>query len=254
MEQIVDPVPLVPLLHDVVPQMVEQLVDFLAPLDFRVAEQVIEVPKIVCPPRGARTVLCAPQTAEQLVAVPTEPGYALAAVAVQTLGWTEARALFEQPPPGQGGIQMLATATVAEAVVDVPVIISDMLQQFFVEFVEALQLQFIDIVVGFVASQRQGSQCKLCRRRRFARCRSWIGWDLPVVVQRQAWMVQTVQSGGAALAQFAPFFALLWLSGVERQFTQLGALDDEEFFVIEGWGVALTPGVVLPGVRPPVVH
>ena len=62
-EQIVDPVPSIPLLHDVVPQMVEQLVDFLAPLDFRVAEQVIEVPKIVCPPRGARTVLCAPQTA-----------------------------------------------------------------------------------------------------------------------------------------------------------------------------------------------
>ena len=31
-EQIVDPVPLVPLLHDVVPQMVEQLVDILAPL------------------------------------------------------------------------------------------------------------------------------------------------------------------------------------------------------------------------------
>ena len=48
-KQIVDPVPLVPLLHDVVPQMVEQLVDLLAPLDFRVAEQVIEVPKIVCP-------------------------------------------------------------------------------------------------------------------------------------------------------------------------------------------------------------
>ena len=55
-EQIVDPVLLVPMLHDVVPQMVEQLVDILAPLDFRVAEQVIEVPKIVCPPRGARTV------------------------------------------------------------------------------------------------------------------------------------------------------------------------------------------------------
>ena len=33
-----------------------------------------------------------------------------------------------------------------------------------------------------------------------------------------------------------------------------GALDDEEFFVIEGSGVALTPGVGLPGVRPPVVH
>ena len=49
-EQIVDPVPVVPLLHVFVPQMVEQLVDILAPLDFRVAEQVIEVPKIVCPP------------------------------------------------------------------------------------------------------------------------------------------------------------------------------------------------------------
>ena len=32
-----------------------------------------------------------------------------------------------------------------------------------------------------------------------------------------------------------------------------GALDDEEFFIIEGsLGVALTPGVLVPGVRPPV--
>ena len=53
-EQIVDPVPLVPLLHDVVPQMVEQLVDFLTPLDFPVPEQVIEVPKIVCPRSAGR--------------------------------------------------------------------------------------------------------------------------------------------------------------------------------------------------------
>ena len=53
-EQIVDPVPSVPLLHDVVPEMVEQLVDFLAPFDFRVAKQVIEVPKIVCPQSSVR--------------------------------------------------------------------------------------------------------------------------------------------------------------------------------------------------------
>ena len=70
-EQIVDPVPVVPMLRVFVPQMVEQLVDILAPLDFRIAEQVIEVPKIVCPPRAARTVLRAPQTADQLVEVPT---------------------------------------------------------------------------------------------------------------------------------------------------------------------------------------
>ena len=74
-EQIVDPVPLVPLLHEVVPQMVEQLVDFLSPLDFPIAEQVIEVPNIVCPPRAARTVLSAPQTVEQLVEVPTPVSY-----------------------------------------------------------------------------------------------------------------------------------------------------------------------------------
>ena len=74
-EQIVDPVPVVPLLHVFVPQMVEQLVDILAPLDFRVAEQVIEIPKIVCPPRAARTVLRAPQTADQLVEVPTIISY-----------------------------------------------------------------------------------------------------------------------------------------------------------------------------------
>ena len=51
--------------------MLEQLVDILAPLDFHIAEQVIDVPKIVCPPRAARTVLRAPQTVEQLVEVPT---------------------------------------------------------------------------------------------------------------------------------------------------------------------------------------
>ena len=39
-EQIVDPVPVVPLLHAFVPQMVEQLVDILAPLDFRAQSSV----------------------------------------------------------------------------------------------------------------------------------------------------------------------------------------------------------------------
>ena len=179
---------------------------------------------------------------------------------------------------------------------DVPVIIGDMLQQFFVEFVEAPQLQFIDIVVGFVASQRQGSQCKLCRRLRFARCSSWIGTRPSLCNDRPRWSRQLVQSGGAAgavparlwtavsqdvpefpakpggasdsvhrkswvmtavkgfLAHFAPFFALLRVVPELSASRSWGALDDEEFFVIEGWGVALTPGVVLPGVRPPVVH
>ena len=55
----------------VLPQMVEQMVDLLSPLDFPVPEQVVEVPKVVCPPRAARTVLGAPQTVEQLVEAPT---------------------------------------------------------------------------------------------------------------------------------------------------------------------------------------
>ena len=95
-EQIVDPVPLVPMLHDVVPHMVEPLVDILAPLDFCVAEQVIEVPKIVCPPRAARTVLRAPQTAELLVDVPTVVSYS-------SLKQHIVEQIVDIPAPGRAG-------------------------------------------------------------------------------------------------------------------------------------------------------
>ena len=61
-----------------------------------VALQVIEVPKVVCPPRAARAVLCAPQMADQLVEALTPPGYVLAVMSVQTLGWRDARALLER--------------------------------------------------------------------------------------------------------------------------------------------------------------
>ena len=92
----VGPVPVVPLLHAFVPQMVEQLVDILAPLDFRVAEQVIEVPKIVCPPCAAHTVLRAPQTADQLVEVPTIISYS--SLLQRTMEQNVAI-----PVPGRGG-------------------------------------------------------------------------------------------------------------------------------------------------------
>ena len=58
-----------------VPQMVDQLLSLLAPLDSFVPEQVIEVPKISTPSRCPRTVLSVPQTAEQLVEVPTFISY-----------------------------------------------------------------------------------------------------------------------------------------------------------------------------------
>ena len=66
-----DVVPLVPALADSAPQMVDQLVAVLARHDTPIADQVTEVPKVSCPPRCGRTFLCTPQTAEQLVTVPT---------------------------------------------------------------------------------------------------------------------------------------------------------------------------------------
>ena len=90
------PVPILDL-DGPVPQMVEQLVGVLNVFDKSLPEQVIEVPKITLqdgvPHRAA---LRKPQLAEQLVEVPTHPGYALAVVAVQTFGWRAARALLEQ--------------------------------------------------------------------------------------------------------------------------------------------------------------
>ena len=98
-EQNVEPVRGVPVLIAPVPQMVDQaaeVVRFFVSLPV-VAEQVIEVPTIILEdPIPQRALLRAPQLAEQLVEVSTTPGYALAVVAVQTLGWREARALLEQ--------------------------------------------------------------------------------------------------------------------------------------------------------------
>ena len=91
-EQAGDVAPGLPALDVSVPQMVDpaaEVVRFFVSLPV-VAEQVIEVPI------PQRALLGAPQLAEQLVEVPTTPGYVLAVVAVQTLGWREARALLEQ--------------------------------------------------------------------------------------------------------------------------------------------------------------
>ena len=186
--------------------MVDQPVVVLQGLDTSMpVEQGIEVPKITLEDRiPQRAVLRVPLPVEQLVEVPTPPGYALAVVAVQTLEWTEARALFEQLAARPGRIQILATATVAEAVVDVLAIISDKLQQSFVEFVEVPQLQFIDIVVGFVV-RRDRAHSANCADDRMVQ---FLDWDTPVVVQRLGRMVQTVQSGGVAGA--VP--ARLWTS------------------------------------------
>ena len=72
-QQIVDPVPLIPTLDDAAPQMVEQLPDilhFLRALSLDL-EQAIEVPKILPVDVPMRTAVRDTQLAEQLVEVPT---------------------------------------------------------------------------------------------------------------------------------------------------------------------------------------
>ena len=70
-EQTADYAPMVQILDTPVPQMVDQLVAVLSPVDSLVPEQVIAVPKISWPSRFTRTVLREPQKAEQLVEAPT---------------------------------------------------------------------------------------------------------------------------------------------------------------------------------------
>ena len=77
MEQIVDAVPLVPLLDDPVPQTVEQLVDVLRFFNTLcpVSEQVVEVPKILPEDVPMRRFCRDTQLVEQLVEVPTPVSY-----------------------------------------------------------------------------------------------------------------------------------------------------------------------------------
>ena len=75
LEQTVVSAPGLQILDAPVPQMVDQLLSLLTALDSFVPEQVIEVPKISTPSRCPHTVLSVPQTAEQLVEVPTIISY-----------------------------------------------------------------------------------------------------------------------------------------------------------------------------------
>ena len=96
-QQIVD-VPLVPLLDDPVPQMVEQLPDVLRFFDLLlpVPEQVIEVPKILLNDVPVRAVLRNPQLVEQLVEVPTVVSYS-------SLLQRTVEQNVDIPAPGHGG-------------------------------------------------------------------------------------------------------------------------------------------------------
>ena len=82
--------PVVPLLHDVEPQMEEQLLDVLASHDLQVPEQGIEVPKIILEDIPSRRSCREPQLAEQLAEVLT-----ILYLHKQT---------FDTPVPRRGGV------------------------------------------------------------------------------------------------------------------------------------------------------
>ena len=65
-------------------------------LDVPAVEQVIAVPTFFLDRVPQRSAIRCPQKAEQLVEVPTEPGYSLAVIAVQALERRAAAALAEQ--------------------------------------------------------------------------------------------------------------------------------------------------------------
>ena len=144
-EQIIDLVPLL-MLDAPEPLMVDQLPESLK---FGVV-QVLEVPKISQDSIPQRRLLSEPRLVEQLVEVPVPEGGILArGKSVFGVEWCQVAARGG----ATGGRRALATSAQLQ------------FQQSFVEYVEVPQLHFIDRVVGIsVASQRQGSQCKLCRR------------------------------------------------------------------------------------------
>ena len=79
-------------------------------------------------------------------------------------------------------------------------------------------------------------------------CRSSCGFKVlkfsssPELVRSFAVVVMAAVEGG--FDGFSAFFALLrFVPELSASFRSWGALDDEEFFVIEGSLVALTPGV-----------
>ena len=108
-EQLGDVAPGLPALDVLVPQMVDKLEDVLKVVDLFVPEQEIGVPKISSlqsPP--PRRVFPVPQTAEQLVEVPTEPVYVLMFLASKVFSRRElARFLSEQGSTASGSEQIV---------------------------------------------------------------------------------------------------------------------------------------------------
>ena len=189
-EQNVEPVRGVPGLDAPVPQMVDQAAEIVRLLPSRFSKCPRSFLRDAIPQRA---LLRAPQLAEQLVEVPTTPG-------------KHELCLSSSTPPGQGGIQILAAATLAE-VVDVSV--TTQLRSSRFRRVRGGASASVHQQYGWFSScfTETGLTLQTVQKTEIRQVQ-FLDWDTPVVVQRQAQMVQTVQSGGAAGA--VP--ARLWTS------------------------------------------
>ena len=96
--------------------------------------------------------------------------------------------LSTSTPPGQGVIQILAAATVAEAVVDVSVTTQLRSSRFSSSTWRCLS--FSSSTEWWCSCFTEtGTQCKLCRSpSRFFRCSSWTGWDTRCCTTTGAWV------------------------------------------------------------------
>ena len=113
-----------PLLDVLEPQMGDQLVEVLRKIDTRSSHQAIEVPKVFPDSAPLRRVESRPpQLADQLVAVPSNPGYALAVVASRVFSEQEIRRIIAGLRGGEGGAPRAGqnSAENLEQIVEIPV-------------------------------------------------------------------------------------------------------------------------------------
>ena len=124
MEDLDSVCPFVQILDLPVPQTVDYVEDALRILDRPMAEQVIEVPKISCSPCPSRSLIPEPQSADQLVEVPTVSSPLR--IAEQIVGIPVPRFRGQGSLPGQGSTatsssgKRISERTV-EQIVDFPV-------------------------------------------------------------------------------------------------------------------------------------
>ena len=283
-EQIVDSMPVVPLLHTCVPQMVDSVVEVLKILDNSLpdVEQVIEVPKISLHRVPQLSSLLEPQVVEQLVDV-SVPESVILARGRDAAGITWCQVAGHQGtrrgllvddghtsrPVDPAGIhrqlraekKLLGKAEVV-AVVDVlvkqapqaPDVLAD--RQWKVP-----QVPFIDSVLDFLFCHRDGYElCKPCSRLEIPQCSSLLVVATPVVVQRQVPGGRACEHAGEVPAVFSSWWCPDEVCG--REFDFLRA-----FFAFRpfgrrvpalcglfwelcrrGLGVTGTPGASLSGV------